>query len=70
MVDENSQATELHQMFVGYKTAQFVGRKKLVKDILKAITDMRSGVICLTGKPGTGKTALLVRFNLNLYNVT
>ena len=60
-MDENSHSTKLHEAFVESKEAQFVGRKKLIKDSIKAINDLRSGLLCLAGKPGTGKTALMVR---------
>ncbi|WAR22045.1 TEP1-like protein, partial [Mya arenaria] len=59
MLDEHSHVNSLHESYVQQQQALFVGRTKLVKDCLKLLREMKSGVISLPGKPGTGKTALL-----------
>lgn len=67
MLDETTHATKQHEAMVENHRARFVGRKTLIKECLKKMSEMTSGgVISLTGKPGTGKSALLVRiFFLN-----
>jgi hypothetical protein len=61
MMDETSHTNKLHSAFVERLRKVFVGRSKLRKECVKMMSDMPSGVIALAGKPGTGKSALLVR---------
>lgn len=61
MLDETSHTNKLHQAFVDRLKKVFVGRSKLRKECVKMMADMTSGVIALAGKPGTGKSALMVR---------
>ena len=62
ILDENTHVSKLHDAFVENRMSQFVGRKKLIKDCVKQIGDLQSGVIALIGKAGTGKSSLLVRY--------
>ena len=66
VLDENTHVSKLHEAFVENRMTQFVGRKKLIKDCVKQIVDLQSGVIALVGKPGSGKSSALVR---NLFNI-
>lgn len=59
ILDENTHVSKLHEAFVENRMAQFVGRKKLVKDCVKQIGDLHTGVIALIGKPGSGKSSAL-----------
>ena len=56
----NTHVSKLHEAFVENRKSQFVGRKKLIKDCIKQIGDLQTGVIALVGKPGCGKSSLLV----------
>ena len=38
----------------------FVGREKLLKAVLLKLQQSSGGLVVLTGKPGTGKSALMV----------
>jgi len=60
MMDEQSHMNSLHESFVQQQRSLFVGRTKLTKECIKVLGEMRSGVIALPGKPGTGKSALMV----------
>ncbi|XP_064601394.1 LOW QUALITY PROTEIN: telomerase protein component 1-like [Liolophura sinensis] len=57
--DEEQRINKLHQAALAMHTAKFVGRKSQVKQCLSKMADNQSGVLILTGKSGTGKSALL-----------
>ncbi|KAL4232139.1 hypothetical protein ACF0H5_009714 [Mactra antiquata] len=59
MLDEASHTSKLHDAYVERCKKVFVGRNKQKKECLKIINDMKSGVIALVGKTGTGKSSLL-----------
>ena len=61
-MDESSHTSKLHSAFVERLRKVFVGRSKLRKECVKMMSDMSAGIIALVGKPGTGKSALLVSF--------
>lgn len=49
-----------HERYVKSQEQKFVGRKILVDHCLKTISTSSSGVITVTGKPGCGKSAVMV----------
>ena len=60
-MDEDVHTSKLHEAFVDKRNAEFIGRKTLIKEILKQMSDLKTGVLCLAGKPGCGKSSLVVR---------
>ena len=60
MLDENTHILRLHQAFVESRQGQFVGRKALVKQWVNKIAATNSGLLGLVGKPGSGKSSLMV----------
>lgn len=61
-VDEISHYGHLHTAFMESRQQSFVGRKAQMKMCLDKINDMKSGLLVITGKPGCGKTSLMVRY--------
>jgi len=61
VLDENTHVTNQHNAQLKSHSTKFVGRKNLIKDCLKHLQEIHTGVLALVGKPGTGKSALLVR---------
>jgi transcriptional regulator with AAA-type ATPase domain len=66
MLDETTHATKQHEAMVENHRSKFVGRKNLIKECLKQMKEITSsgGIISLTGKAGTVKSAVLVRFSV------
>ena len=60
VLDENTHILRLHQAFVESRQGQFVGRKALVKQWVNKIAATNSGLLGLVGKPGSGKSSLMV----------
>ena len=60
ILDENTHILRLHQAFVENRQGQFVGRKALVKQWVNKLASTHSGLLGLVGKPGSGKSSLMV----------
>ena len=60
-MDENMHVAKQHEAVVEIYKERFVGRKNLIKECMKHITEQKTSLITLNGKPGCGKSALLLR---------
>ncbi len=58
--DEMSVESDLQEAFLQAQQAGFVGRRKLLSGALQTLKDARD-VVLVHGKPGTGKSAFMVR---------
>ena len=67
MLDEDTHILRLHQAFVENRQGQFVGRKALVKQWVNKIAATNSGLLGLVGKPGSGKSSLMVGEGVFVY---
>ena len=80
VLDELSHETALHDTFMDKHRSLFVGRKGLMKQVLKTLREAPTGLHVLHGKAGSGKSAFLVWFEpfiniypfylFNIYNIT
>ena len=66
-LDEFNHEAAQHEAFMVSRQEQFVGRKTLLKQCMENLGEMKSGLLVLAGKPGTGKSALMVSDNVILY---
>lgn len=60
ILDENMHVAKQHEAVVECYKERFVGRKNLIKECMKHINEKTANIIVLNGKPGSGKSALLV----------
>lgn len=60
VLSEDEHISNLQWAFIENCSADFVGRKTLVSQIISKINSTNSGIIGIVGKPGSGKTALMV----------
>ena len=58
--DEMDEESRRHRAFAEHANEIFTGRKNVLKQAEAAIEKMSSGVIVIAGKPGMGKTSLMV----------
>ncbi|GFO40942.1 telomerase protein component 1, partial [Plakobranchus ocellatus] len=58
-ITEDEHNSNLQWAYVESLSDGFVGRKDLVKDVISKILCIQSGILCISGKMGTGKTALM-----------
>ena len=58
--DDLDMETELQLAYLQSQVAAFVGRKKQISSALATLKDAQS-VVLVHGKPGTGKSAFMVR---------
>ena len=59
MEDPVAQATALHEAFIESRAGTFVGRRVLLKKAHEVVEKESGGVVVLTGKPGSGKSAFM-----------
>ncbi|XP_033757244.1 LOW QUALITY PROTEIN: telomerase protein component 1-like [Pecten maximus] len=59
VLDENTHTTKQHQAMLERHQENFVGRKAMIKECLKQLQSVPSGILGLVGKPGTGKSAVM-----------
>ena len=67
MLDETEHCNQLHESYVQLQQQMFVGRTKLKKECMKLLAEMSSGVIAVHGKPGSGKSALMVSYSIFIF---
>ncbi|KAJ8317249.1 hypothetical protein KUTeg_005153 [Tegillarca granosa] len=59
LLDETTHVTKQHSAMLENLQSSFTGRQKMMKECIKQITEIDSGILTLVGKPGTGKSALM-----------
>ncbi|KAH9524948.1 hypothetical protein Btru_028330 [Bulinus truncatus] len=59
VLTEEDHINNLQWAYVENSSAEFIGRKPLITQIIAKINTMESGVLGVIGKPGSGKTALM-----------
>ena len=60
--DPIAQATALHEMFAESRAHGFVGRRALLRQLHEAVMAVEGGVVVVSGKPGSGKSAFLAAY--------
>ena len=50
-----------HEAAMQQQCDNFVGRTKLLKEVGNIMKEHRTGLVLVTGKPGSGKSALMVQ---------
>jgi len=59
-LDDVSHESAQHDAFMASLHENFTGRQLLLRQCLQTLHDMSSGVLMLSGRPGVGKSALMV----------
>ncbi|XP_021378535.1 telomerase protein component 1-like [Mizuhopecten yessoensis] len=59
VLDENTHTSKQHQAMLERHQDNFVGRKTMIKEGLKQLQFVPSGIMGLVGKPGSGKSAVM-----------
>ena len=62
-LDEHTHITAQHEFYRKSLSTQFTGRQKLLKQCIQYVRDDGCSLVVLSGKPGTGKSALMVGVN-------
>ena len=51
-----------HHEFLRHRSNSFIGRPALLKEIHRFVEHVPSGILCLNGKPGIGKSSIVAAF--------
>ena len=63
-IDDGENTQKLHYALVEKHKSNFVGRKALIKECIKHVQEIKTGIVMMSGKAGTGKSAFMVRVTI------